>query len=126
MNESAPQDADTDPDDADVDVEDDDLRDATDDAHADAHARTDPRARIEHGHVADDHVADDHAQDSEYDESSEEDSPEPNSHFTQDMENLQNCFAGFRHKYRLIKRIGEGLLSPAPDRGCRGRRGRTS
>ncbi len=96
MNESAPQDADTDPDDAD------------DDAH-DARSRTDPHARHQHGHPADDD-----AQDSEYDESSEEDAPDPSSHFTQDMENLQNCFAGFRHKYRLIKRIGEGLLSPVP------------
>jgi cell division control protein 7 len=25
-----------------------------------------------------------------------------------DMEKLQNSFPGFRHKYRLIKRIGEG------------------
>lgn len=25
-----------------------------------------------------------------------------------DMEKLQNTFPGFRHKYRLIKRIGEG------------------
>ncbi|KAK3898674.1 kinase-like domain-containing protein [Staphylotrichum tortipilum] len=99
MNESAPQDADTDADDAD---------DADDDAH-DAHARTDARAHHQHhGHA---HPADDDAQDSEYSDSDEDDAPEPSSHFTQDMENLQNCFAGFRHKYRLIKRIGEGTFS---------------
>jgi cell division control protein 7 len=29
-----------------------------------------------------------------------------------DMEKLQDSFPGFRQKYRLIKRIGEGLRSP--------------
>lgn len=27
-----------------------------------------------------------------------------------DMEKLQKCFPGFKHKYRLIKRIGEGTF----------------
>jgi len=29
-----------------------------------------------------------------------------------DMEKLQDSFPGFRHKYRLIKRIGEGMHPP--------------
>lgn len=49
-------------------------------------------------------------QESEYSESSEEGIPD-NSHIQQDMEKLQNCFVGFRQKYRLIKRIGEGLFT---------------
>jgi cell division control protein 7 len=51
-------------------------------------------------------------QESEYSESSEDEAAD-DSHFQQDMERLQNCFAGFRQKYRLIKRIGEGSHSPA-------------
>ncbi len=51
------------------------------------------------------------AQESEDSESSEEDAPD-DSHFQQDMERLQNCFVGFRQKYRLIKRIGEGWHAP--------------
>jgi len=31
-----------------------------------------------------------------------------------DMEKLQDSFPGFRHKYRLIKRIGEGTASSPP------------
>lgn len=31
-----------------------------------------------------------------------------------DMERLQDSFPGFRHKYRLIKRIGEGTDGPNP------------
>jgi cell division control protein 7 len=51
-------------------------------------------------------------QESEYSESSE-DEPPADGHFQQDMERLQDSFAGFRQKYRLIKRIGEGLRPPA-------------
>jgi len=52
-------------------------------------------------------------QESEYSESSDDGVPE-NSYIQQDMEKLQNCLAGFRQRYRLIKRIGEGsLLSPS-------------
>ena|SRR6266566_2101512 len=29
----------------------------------------------------------------------------------QDMERLQNTFPGFRHQFRLIKRIGEGRMA---------------
>ncbi|KAK4097047.1 kinase-like protein [Parathielavia hyrcaniae] len=49
-------------------------------------------------------------QESEYSESSDDEVPE-NSHIHHDMEKLQNCFSGFRQKYRLIKRIGEGTFS---------------
>lgn len=37
-------------------------------------------------------------------------------HVTQDMERLQRSFPGFKEKYRLIKRIGEGSLCAAPCR----------
>ncbi|EAQ92102.1 hypothetical protein CHGG_00337 [Chaetomium globosum CBS 148.51] len=49
-------------------------------------------------------------QESEYSESSEDEAP-ADGHFQQDMERLQDSFAGFRQKYRLIKRIGEGTFS---------------
>ncbi|KAK3290173.1 kinase-like domain-containing protein [Chaetomium fimeti] len=49
-------------------------------------------------------------QESEYSESSEEEAP-ADGHFQHDMEKLQDSFAGFREKYRLIKRIGEGTFS---------------
>jgi cell division control protein 7 len=58
-------------------------------------------------------VLEDDGQESDYSESSDDEVPE-NSHIQQDMEKLQNCFAGFRQKYRLIKRIGEGSHPPAP------------
>lgn len=56
---------------------------------------------------------DEDGQKSEYSDSSEEEGAE-DDRVIEDMEKLQNCFAGFRQKYRLIKRIGEGLrvLSP--------------
>lgn len=51
------------------------------------------------------------------DDVSDEETPD---HAVQvDMENLQGTFPGFRHKYRLIKRIGEGafpLLLDLPSR----------
>lgn len=47
-------------------------------------------------------------QNSDYSDSSEDEPPDEDSHFQQDMEKLQNAFVGFRQKYRLIKRIGEG------------------
>lgn len=47
-------------------------------------------------------------QESEYSESSE-DAITEDANIQRDMEKLQNSFAGFRQKYRLIKRIGEGL-----------------
>lgn len=57
--------------------------------------------------------AEEDGQKSEYSESSEEEGAE-DDRVIEDMEKLQNCFSGFRQKYRLIKRIGEGLqvLSP--------------
>jgi cell division control protein 7 len=54
---------------------------------------------------------DEDGHESEYSESSEEDAPD-DSHFQADMEKLQDAFAGFRQKYRLIKRIGEGSRPP--------------
>lgn len=51
-------------------------------------------------------------QETEYSESSEDEAP-ADGHFQQDMERLQDSFAGFRQKYRLIKRIGEGSRLPA-------------
>lgn len=57
--------------------------------------------------------AEEDGQDSEYSESSEEEAAEDHR-VIEDMEKLQNCFAGFRQKYRLTKRIGEGLQSPTP------------
>jgi cell division control protein 7 len=57
-------------------------------------------------------VLEDDGQESDYSESSDDEVQE-NSHIQQDMERLQNCFAGFRQKYRLIKRIGEGSPCPA-------------
>ncbi len=56
----------------------------------------------------DDLVEEADGHESEYSESSEEEAPESSHHIQQDMERLQNTFAGFRQKYRLIKRIGEG------------------
>ncbi|KAK3994416.1 kinase-like domain-containing protein [Cladorrhinum sp. PSN332] len=50
------------------------------------------------------------AQESEYSESSD-DEPVIDTNIQQDMERLQNSFPGFRFKYRLIKRIGEGTFS---------------
>jgi hypothetical protein len=44
-------------------------------------------------------------------ESSEEEVTD-SSRIQEDMERLQNCFEGFRKQYRLIKRIGEGVLPP--------------
>ncbi|KAL2017211.1 hypothetical protein VTK56DRAFT_2418 [Thermocarpiscus australiensis] len=48
--------------------------------------------------------------DSDYSESSEDETTD-DVNIQQDMEKLQNSFAGFRQKYRLIKRIGEGTFS---------------
>ena len=53
------------------------------------------------------------AQESECSESSDDEAVE-SSHIQQDMERLQNTFAGFRQKYRLIKRIGEGSYFSYP------------
>lgn len=53
------------------------------------------------------------AQESECSESSDDEAVE-SSHIQQDMERLQNTFAGFRQKYRLIKRIGEGSYFSHP------------
>ncbi|KAL2185902.1 kinase-like protein [Thermothelomyces heterothallicus CBS 203.75] len=50
-------------------------------------------------------------QNSDYSDSSENEPPDDDSHFQQDMVKLQNAFVGFRQKYRLIKRIGEGTFS---------------
>jgi cell division control protein 7 len=49
-------------------------------------------------------------EESDYSKSSDDEVPD-SSNVQQDMERLQNCFAGFRQKYRLIKRIGEGSHS---------------
>lgn len=46
-------------------------------------------------------------QQSELSDSSEDEAMDTNVQI--DMEKLQNCFPGFKHKYRLIKRIGEGM-----------------
>src|SRR4051812_11113707 len=48
-------------------------------------------------------------QESTYSESSEEAVVDTN--IVHDMEKLANAFPGFRHRYRLIKRIGEGVLA---------------
>jgi len=56
-------------------------------------------------------------QNSEYSDSSEEEPPD-DSHIQHDMEKLQNAFVGFRQKYRLIKRIGEGRHHPVPRTRC--------
>ncbi len=53
------------------------------------------------------HEEDIEDQESNYSDSSED---EPIDRTVQDdMERLQDCFPRFREKYRLIKRIGEGL-----------------
>jgi len=62
-----------------------------------------------------DEPVDDH--ESQFSESSDDDAPvDANTQY--DMDRLQNCFPGFRHQYRLIKRIGEGQhschYSPSP------------
>lgn len=65
--------------------------------------------------VNDESMADDHEdydedgedQRSDISESSAEDVVDTNVQI--DMEKLQDSFPGFRHKYRLIKRIGEGI-----------------
>jgi cell division control protein 7 len=49
-------------------------------------------------------------EESDYSKSSDDEVPD-SSNVQQDMERLQNCFVGFRQKYRLIKRIGEGSHS---------------
>ena len=46
-------------------------------------------------------------QESNYTESSEETTVDIS--IQEDMERLQNAYPGFRNRYRLIKRIGEGL-----------------
>jgi hypothetical protein len=48
-------------------------------------------------------------QESNYSESSEEEAV-VDSNIAHDMEKLANTYPGFRHRYRLIKRIGEGRL----------------
>ncbi len=45
-----------------------------------------------------------------YSESSEEETLDANIQY--DMDKLSSTYPGFRQKYRLIKRIGEGPLSP--------------
>jgi hypothetical protein len=69
----------------------------------------------DHDHETEQNVEllEDDGQESEYTESSEDDIPE-SGHVQEDMERLQNCLAGFRQKYRLIKRIGEGWFLPLP------------
>jgi AAA ATPase containing von Willebrand factor type A (vWA) domain len=52
--------------------------------------------------------ADDEDQESDYSASSDDEVVE-DPYVLQDMEKLQNSFPGFREKYRLIKRIGEGM-----------------
>ncbi|KAK4235554.1 kinase-like domain-containing protein [Achaetomium macrosporum] len=54
--------------------------------------------------------AEEDGEESRSSESSDEEATD-DSHIQQDMEKLQNCFDGFRNKYRLIKRIGEGTFS---------------
>jgi cell division control protein 7 len=51
-------------------------------------------------------------QESNYSESSEEEAV-VDTNIQHDMEKLANTYPGFRHRYRLIKRIGEGML-PLP------------
>jgi hypothetical protein len=48
---------------------------------------------------------------SEYSESSDDETEE--SSIQRDMEKLQDTFPGFKQKYRLIKRIGEGWNPPS-------------
>ncbi|GAB1317115.1 Cell division control protein 7 [Madurella fahalii] len=100
MNESALQDYRDDDDDADADADaaDDDDRDQDQDQDQDQ----------DHDQEAPGEDAD--GQQSEYSESSEDEITE-DANIQQDMERLQNTFAGFRQKYRLIKRIGEGTFS---------------
>ena len=79
-----------------------------DDEEDEEDADEDDDDNTEHQHDGSEPIDED--AESEYSESSEENAPD-DSHFQQDMERLQNCFVGFRQKYRLIKRIGEGTFS---------------
>lgn len=55
---------------------------------------------------------------SEVEESSEDDSAEP-SNVVRDMEKLEREVPGIKGKYRLIKRIGEGMLDHVVTRAAR-------
>jgi hypothetical protein len=61
------------------------------------------------------HIGEEDGQ-SELSESSEDEAMDTNVQI--DMERLQNCFPGFRQKYRLIKRIGEGMHGHPCHRHC--------
>ncbi len=71
---------------------------------ADTEMNEDPREE-EDGDVEQEENAE--GQQSEYDDSSEDE--QVDGTVQEDMERLQDSFPGFREKYRLIKRIGEGL-----------------
>ncbi|KAK4185646.1 kinase-like domain-containing protein [Podospora australis] len=62
------------------------------------------------GEEDDENTAEEQYPESEYSESSDEDVV-LDSNISHDMERLQDSFPGFRSKYRLIKRIGEGTFS---------------
>ncbi|KAL0940108.1 cell cycle protein [Colletotrichum truncatum] len=77
------------------------------------HARTEDTEMVPGSEHQTEVEEDDDADDAENDcsdESSDEDDI-VDSTVQRDMERLQDCFPGFRHKYRLIKRIGEGTFS---------------
>ncbi len=82
---------------------------STEDAEMDEHAANHQHDQDDEGEPMDE-VEDD---DSNYSESSE-DAAVVDSNILEDMERLQDSFPGFRHKYRLIKRIGEGQLLSSP------------
>ncbi len=110
IHEDAPSTEDTEMHDSPRQDEDDELddHDDHDDRDEDGEDDVDDDDDTEHQHNGSEPVDED--AESEYSESSEEDAPD-DGHFQQDMERLQNCFVGFRQKYRLIKRIGEGTFS---------------
>ncbi|KAK0724910.1 kinase-like domain-containing protein [Lasiosphaeris hirsuta] len=75
---------------------------STEDAEMNGHLHEDEEEEGEPMEELDD-------QESNFSESSEEEVIDGN--IQEDMEKLQNAFPGFRHRYRLIKRIGEGTFS---------------
>lgn len=86
------------------------------DAPSTADTEMNESAALQHDDEVDreDDAEDADGQESECSESSEEETAETSRHIQDDMDRLQDTFAGFRHKYRLIKRIGEGSDGPLP------------
>ncbi|KAK3936930.1 putative cell cycle protein [Diplogelasinospora grovesii] len=74
-------------------------------------ADTEMNEDVVHGEEEEEAEPVEEAEEQETDDDGSDDEASVDSNTQLDMEKLQNSFPGFRNKYRLIKRIGEGTFS---------------